>query len=119
VRWARRALQDGGVWSRLTARSSHFSSNTYQEFNMSKRNTLAFTAALLMAGGAFAQAPVNTTTTPPQPTATEQGQPRPGQFNPAGPAGAASQPAPAATTMTTAPAPAPAPAPRAPRADRG
>ena len=86
---------------------------------MSKRNTLAFTAALLMAGGAFAQAPVNTTTTPPQPTATEQGQPRPGQFNPAGPPGAASQPAPAATTPTTAPAPAPAPAPRAPRADRG
>ena len=80
---------------------------------MSKRNTLAFTAALLMAGGAFAQAPVNTTTTPPQPTATEQGQPRPGQFNPAGPAGAASQPALAATTT------APAPAPRAPRADRG
>ena len=28
---------------------------------MSKRNTLAFTAALLMAGGAFAQAPVNGT----------------------------------------------------------
>ena len=59
---------------------------------MSKRNTLAFTAALLMAGGAFAQAPVNTTTTPPQPTATEQGQPRPGQFNPAGPACPARRP---------------------------
>ena len=52
---------------------------------MSEHDTLAFTAALLMAGGAFAQAPVNTTTTPPQPTATEQGQPRPASSTPLAP----------------------------------
>lgn len=51
---------------------------------MFKRTLLAVGASLAMASTAFAQAPVNSTTTPPQPTATEQGQPRPGQFNPAG-----------------------------------
>ncbi len=51
---------------------------------MFKRTLLVLGASLALGGAAFAQAPVNNTTSAPQPPATEQGQPRAGQYNPAG-----------------------------------
>ena len=51
---------------------------------MFKRTLLALGASFALGTTAFAQAPVNSTTTNPQPPGTEQGQPRPGQYNPAG-----------------------------------